>query len=182
MKPDSPYRTKTGNKVHRKPNWGVFFGALPVACFGLYMTYGFYLSYQKQRDASVSYEPVSARILSTQVESTSHGTPRTSGSTRVYQPHILYEYEVNGRTYRSHKYSYTFGVYGSAEEAQAVIDRYPVGSEQTVYFNPDEPATAVLRKSSPQPWWEYFWLPVVFDAFCFLAMLAGWRGWLGKSE
>lgn len=181
MKPDLAAGTGTGSAARRQPNWELLIFAIPFTCFALYMSYGFYSSYQEQQDASSSFRPVPARILSAQVETSMHRQSGAVGSTQVYQPRILYEYGVDGRTYSSHRFGYFGAAYGSRDEAQLVVARYPAGSAQTAYVNPNDPAEAVLNKSSPSAWWKHFWFPTLFVFVGFLGLFGGWRGWLRKS-
>lgn len=113
MKPDLAAGTGTGSAARRQPNWELLIFAIPFTCFALYMSYGFYSSYQEQQDASSSFRPVPARILSAQVETSIYRQSGAVGSTQVYQPRILYEYGVDGRTYSSHRFGY-FGPHMAA--------------------------------------------------------------------
>ena len=73
--------------------------------------------------------------------------PSTSDHTRTptYTPKVYYEYTVDGKKYTAHRVSFsgaTGGKYGDAEE---VVNRYPVGSKITVYYDPDNRAESVLE-------------------------------------
>lgn len=179
MNPDLPHQAEINQPTQRKPNWGLLLGATPFTCFALYASYGFYLSYHSQEDAHSFYRPVSAKVLSSRIDSQMER--RGNSSSFVYKALVTYEYQVQGKTYQSHRFSYTGGVHGNRDDAHAVIAHYPVGSVHTAYFNPDKPEEAVLNRSSPPVWWKYFWFPALFLTVGVLAMYAGWRGWLRKS-
>ncbi|MDX5373060.1 MAG: DUF3592 domain-containing protein [Pseudomonadaceae bacterium] len=168
--------------MRRKPNWELFVPAIPFTCFALYMSYGFYQSFQEQRGAAAFFEPVAATVLASQVETTLHRQPGTASSTRVHLPRIEYQYEVDGRRYRSRQFSYFGAAYGSDAEARQVIARYPVGSVQTAYFDPRDPAQAVLNKASPSAWWKHLWFPALFVLVGVLGLFGGWRGWLRRHR
>lgn len=171
-----------GAETRRRPNWELLIPAIPFTCFALYMSYGFYQSYREQQDASVAFAPVAARVLASQVESTLHQQPGATSSTRVYLPRILYAYEVGGHDYQSRRFSYFGGAYSSDAEARQLIERYPVGSIQTAYFDPRDPAQSVLNRSRPSAWWKHFWFPALFLFTGFLGLFGGWRGWLRKTR
>jgi hypothetical protein len=60
---------------------------------------------------------------------------------------IMYEYQVGGRQYQCdqiHSGDKFFEMI-SKEETYDLVDRYPVGREVTVYYNPDNPAEAALE-------------------------------------
>lgn len=177
-----PFKGHSGAGPRRKPNWELLVFAIPFSCFALYMSYGFYQSYLEQQDASSFFEPVSARIVSTMVESTMHQQPDVISPTHVHQPRILYEYKINDRLFQSRRFSYFGDAYSSHDEAKAVVERYPVGTVQTAYFNPNDPAEAVLSKVRPTAWWRHFWFPAIFVTVGLLGIFGGWRGWLRKSE
>ncbi len=175
---EAPKKIEAGARQKPKPNWQILIFAIPFSCFSVYMSYGFYLSYEEQKGAAYSFAPVSAKIISSGVEATMHSQPGASSSRSVYLPRITYEYEINGRKYQSARFSYFGAAYDTSEQAQRVSDRYPVGAVKSAYYNPDEPTEAVLNKSAPGPWWEYFWFPAIFITVSVLSFLAAWKGWL----
>lgn len=65
----------------------------------------------------------------------------------VYSPELNFEYEYQGRKYRSSTWSTGFASSSFKGAAQGVVDRFPVGSEPPCYVNPDDPSQAVLDRS-----------------------------------
>ena len=65
-------------------------------------------------------------------------------------PDVRYSYQVLGREYEANKIMPGAEIGGSG--AQKVIDRYPVGAQVTVFYNPQNPYEAVLEKKGPAPW------------------------------
>ena len=64
----------------------------------------------------------------------------------VYRPLVTYRYTVNGQTYTQRN----LDVNGSSEyrkqsSAEAILEKYPVGQEVTVYYDPDNPRDALLE-------------------------------------
>lgn len=62
-----------------------------------------------------------------------------------YQARVSYRYSVGKRRYISTALNFDGGGYFSRSEAQRVVDRYPVGKQITVYYNPGDPTVAVLE-------------------------------------
>jgi hypothetical protein len=60
---------------------------------------------------------------------------------------IIYEYQVGGRQYQCDQIhpGDKFFEMASKEETYDLVDRYPVGRDVTVYYNPDNPAEAALE-------------------------------------
>lgn len=73
---------------------------------------------------------------------------------------VRYEYEVDGRRYTGSKVQFSQGNYRSNAEAQAVVGRYPVGTEVAVRYDPNDPAVAGLE-SSPASAMQTLWLGVI---------------------
>lgn len=86
---------------------------------------------------------------------TTEGTVLTAGIDRKYvykagytfAPVVVYEYNVNGQTYRSDKMHY-MRVYGSRKQS-SIID-YTPNTKVLVYYNPYNPAQAVLIPGVPR--------------------------------
>jgi hypothetical protein len=65
---------------------------------------------------------------------------------RVFAPHVVYEYEVNGVTYRGERLKAGIRSFtGNLRKVEQELARYPVGGMVRVYYNPDDPAEAVLQ-------------------------------------
>lgn len=75
--------------------------------------------------------------------------------TFCYEPKISYEYNVNGISYTST--DIYIGSYhcGGLEKAQSVLNRYPVGKEVMVFYNPGNPLEAVLERRVSYPFVGY---------------------------
>jgi hypothetical protein len=71
----------------------------------------------------------------------------SSSNAPTYKADVAYRYQVQGRDYSSEQvsladYSSTTG------RAQSIVNRYPHGAPVTVYYNPTNPAEAVLERDA----------------------------------
>ena len=74
-------------------------------------------------------------------------------SHRVYHPELRYTYQVLGREYIGDKILFRQkATYGARKKAQKFLVRYPVGQEVAVYYDPNNPADAVLDRKMPSFW------------------------------
>jgi hypothetical protein len=77
----------------------------------------------------------------------------SDGST--WEVYILYEYPVNGVSYRSDVWRLQAGSSSFTETAKKTVASYPIGSVVTVHFNPEAPADAILEPGK-MTWWMFF--------------------------
>ena len=69
-----------------------------------------------------------------------------------YRPHVLFEYEVEGTTHQSDRYLFLkFGT-PSPDSHRAFVARYPVGAEAECFYDPLDPASAVLDRGFSSEW------------------------------
>jgi hypothetical protein len=91
---------------------------------------------------SDNWTPVTAEIISANISS------RKGTKSTTYFVNITYAYEVFGQPYQSGQFS--FGSEGTGYEtkkaAEKVIAKYPPGSKQMIYYDPNQPAQAVLER------------------------------------
>ena len=95
-----------------------------------------------QQFAHESFVPVQAKVLESEVRS------RTRDGKRSYHPHIYYRFEVEGKGYRSKRYSF-ININNTKSSVEAAVANHPVGAVVTAYYNPDNPKKAVLDNSEP---------------------------------
>ena len=67
-------------------------------------------------------------------------------NSRIFVPRVIYEYQVNGRPYRSDR---IFLQPHTNDDASATAARFPAGSQVPVYYNPADPAQARLVRNVP---------------------------------
>jgi hypothetical protein len=72
---------------------------------------------------------------------------RKSGGGHSPYPLVLYAYQVEGQPYQSQRIYFGTPVGGSA--MTGVVKKYPVGAQVPVYYDPQNPADAVLERTIP---------------------------------
>ncbi len=70
---------------------------------------------------------------------------KNDGDGITYEVAILYEYFVNGVAHRSDVWRIRAGSSSFTKAALQTVARYPVGSAVPVYFDPEDPADAMLE-------------------------------------
>ncbi|HCK67113.1 MAG TPA: hypothetical protein DHW49_12690 [Anaerolineae bacterium] len=119
---------------------------LPILIIG---GIGYYLykrnqqSMAQRQDAQQNWSSTTATILMSSVQ-TSHSS---TGGSSVY-PVIVYQYEVNGKTYQSQtvRVGDKFLKVNIPSQAQKTVDKYPIGAKVTVYYDPNNPAECALER------------------------------------
>lgn len=106
------------------------------------------------------------------VESTVRESSGTDDST-TFAPMVRYTYVVEGKTLESKQVAIG-AVSGSQSGAEAVVEKYPLGAEVTVYHHPKLHYLAVLE---PGHWA----LPAVATAISGLVLYAMVAVWISKS-
>jgi hypothetical protein len=86
------------------------------------------------------------------------GRPR-----RVYSPEVWYRYEVNGRTYQSHRIATGGWEDSNLAHVEKYLERYPSGSAVKVYVDPKNPAESRLEVGFDWLLWLGLPLALLFD-------------------
>ena len=89
----------------------------------------------------------------------------------MYQATVFYTYEVEGRRYQSNQVRRE-ETSGNEANAQANAAKYPTGSSVRVYYNPSNPADAVLE-TSPVFGFMVLWA-MALVMFAFAASVSGY--------
>ena len=94
------------------------------------------------KEAAQSWPGTLGSVLMSSVRS------RRTGRSRSIYPVVVYQYEVNGKTYQNQtiKAGEQFFNVRVIGEAQATVERYPVGAQVMVYYNPANPQESALEK------------------------------------
>ena len=93
-----------------------------------------------------------------------HDRSTSAGTTTTYTPVVGYTYTVEDQLYQAHKRNflpYNQASLTSKEEAEAISARYPPESDVEVYYNPTNPAQAVLEKPKAIAHTAVFWYGIV---------------------
>jgi hypothetical protein len=77
------------------------------------------------------------------------GVEKTGEDVDPYRASVLFEYEVDGRAYRSSRVHRGSSATSSYDEARGPSDRHPRGSTATCRVHPDRPDEAVLEPRLP---------------------------------
>lgn len=117
---------------------------LPLAIIGG-LGYFFYTRYQQgqtKRQESQTWPTTPGVVAMSRVE------VRSGGESTSVVPVVVYQYEVRGQVYQGNIIragSNYFRVQGS-REPYLIVDRYPVGAQVMVYYNPANPADSALER------------------------------------
>lgn len=94
------------------------------------------------RTAAEAWAQTAGTVLSTAIQI------RRVGQNRSEIPVVIYAYQVDGRPYQSYRVRAgdETGRIRVIRDASSTLDRYPVGSNVTVYYDPADPANAALER------------------------------------
>ena len=112
--------------------------------------------FMRRKMAAVSQWPSTmGSVLSSRIEQRSS----SEGGYTDY-PVVQYSYQVGGQTFQTIKLAPGPEVGGTG--ARKVVARYPAGAQVMVFYNPQNPAEAVLERKAPAQWIMWLIL-VIFD-------------------
>jgi hypothetical protein len=93
----------------------------------------------------------------------------------TYSTHIIYEYTVDAKTYKSNKISpiRELEVFLKKNNAQKYLDLFPVGKKIPVYYNSQKPEIAVLNHDNIKEVEEHirFQIKIIFILLLFYIFL-----------
>lgn len=93
-----------------------------------------------QAYTSPSWPTVQGQVIHSEV-----ALHRDSDGDRMYSPDIAYNYTVNSQQYDSSQVGMLDGSTSIRGTVQDTVKRYPSGTTVTVYYDPEDPANAVLE-------------------------------------
>lgn len=94
--------------------------------------------------AAKNWPTVKGKVTFTNIATHSHTKSKPHRTYYTYHPSMTYNYSVNGVSYNL---SEEKSGYNSKGSAQNYIDSHPVGSEQTIYYNPSLPSQSLTDPS-----------------------------------
>lgn len=104
---------------------------------------------RRKAAAARNWPTTMGRVLSAEVE-TRRSHSSEGGTSTSYYPNIIYEYQVDGRPYRSNQFYVAMPVgLGNYAKVYQQVSQYTVGSMVEVYYNPEDPTQAALVPSAP---------------------------------
>lgn len=123
------------------------FIAIFVSGFFTWLGWGYY----SKGAASEKWPVAQGTILESEVAE-SRKTRSGSGS-RMYEAHVIYEYEVEGRKIKGDQVSLMEGSSSHRSDAAKVVNGLPVGKVVPVHYNPADPYEACLSHGVGKiPW------------------------------
>lgn len=95
-----------------------------------------------------------------------------SGDSTTYSVAMRYHYYFRGQSYTSERYRFSIATSSSGRKGkQAVVDRYPPGTETVCFVNPEAPHEAVIDRG-----WQWDFL--IFGGFASIFLVVGALGLL----
>jgi hypothetical protein len=132
------------------PIFGVLCGGSFFLLFGGIGAFLLYKAYKarQQSDLSQGWPSVQGQVTGAHV-SHSSSTDTDGNISYSYSPNVSYTYQVGGNTYHNDKLTFGFQqTFNNEARAQTALQRYPVGGNVTVYYNPANPSEAVLERAA----------------------------------
>jgi hypothetical protein len=130
--------------------FGLFCGGIFILAFagaGVFLLVKSFKD-RKKAETSQGWPATQGQIIAARIsESTS--TDSDGDRSTSYSPALEYTYNVAGQEYKGDKIAFGFTQgYGRYAKAQAALARYPLGAQVTLYYNPANPADAVLERKA----------------------------------
>jgi hypothetical protein len=107
---------------------------------------------RRQAGAAAGWREVKGRVLDHDVEER-FGTDSEGRPDYDYIPKITYRYEAGGAVRTGGRIGFETHYFANRGAAEKHLAQWPVGSEVTVYVNPDDPDEAALTREAPGGWW-----------------------------
>jgi hypothetical protein len=93
-----------------------------------------------QHVSSQSWPEVPCKVLASSI------VIHSGSDSSTYSTDVFYEYEYQGRSYRSNRLNFDTSSSSNRSYYQELLDAYPADSNSLAYVNPDDPTEAVLRR------------------------------------
>ena len=151
----------------KRPNGRLILRGMGIifTLLGLVVTYLFLVQPILCAQRAKSWVPAPGTVIASRVVS------HHSDDSTTYSVDIFYEYEFNGKTFRSNRYHFSTGSSSGHAGKKAIVDAHPPGKAITVYVDPSDPFEAVIERGYPNDLW-FGVIPLVF-VIAGIAMLAG---------
>lgn len=154
---------RTGSKALASAGEALFFAVLLGMGAGFFILMLVKMVVPEWR-AEHDFVETTATVLETRIDESSDNDGRS-----VYRPTVRIQYSVDGQPYDIWTYDITRAYSSGREDKQAALDRLEVGRDYLCWYDPLDPARAVLVRG--YSWW--FW-PLVLVPIGF--MLIGGAG------
>ncbi len=91
------------------------------------------------------------QVLMSDIQAQTRRSGLSGGRSTTYYATVIYQYRIGGADYRCNRISPGDELgFGNSDRAMARARRYPAGAEVQVFYNPVNPAEAVLELASPR--------------------------------
>lgn len=141
---------RTGSEVWGQRVLGLFFAVCYLVGCGL-LAHSIHERLLPEWRVVTYYRPVDAAVIHARV------AEHAERGTRLFRPEFLLEYPVGGRPLQSwSRYDAAETQFPRAEEAQAIVDRFPAGQTARAWFDPLQPTRVVLFRGFR--WLTALWL------------------------
>ncbi len=117
---------------------------LPI--FAIFGGIGWYIYKQSQKAKAV--QAAAQAWLATQGTILKSRVEVSGGDHTSVSAYVLYEYQVGAQMYQGDRVRPADAIMriGTSRSAYETVDRYPVGDQVTVYYNPANPAESALER------------------------------------
>jgi len=120
-----------------------------------------------QAKASEDWPSTSGRVLESLVESR---FSNRANAGLVYEAEVLYEYAIEGTTYKNNRVTASDWGTDDPGRAQRTVNRYPKDADVTVYYRPDDPEQSVLEPGTSV---TTAIMPVMGGGFLIIGLMMG---------
>ena len=142
-------------------------GIIVFVLFILNIVFLTILFFMRRRMAAVSQWPATmGNVMMSTIER------RSSEDGYTDYPVVQYSYQVGGQAYESYKLAPGPEVGGTG--ARKVISKYPVGAQVMVFYDPQNPAEAVLERKAPAQWLMWLILAIFDVTLCGVIPILWW--------
>ncbi len=147
-------------------------GAIFVV-IGLASSWAAFLDHRKAQ-AALAWPATQGKVLFASVR-------EVRGDSTTYKPDILYEYHAHGLHHSAKVWRFGAFSNSSKSKTEAIIAEYPYGRDITVFFNPQNPADAVLVPGEVT-WVARFVIGLVFAAVGLFSCWVGISAYLKDQQ
>jgi hypothetical protein len=137
----------------------VIFSLLGLALFAV----GILMFFLRRRSAALQAASVNWPTVDGQISDAKLHTFRDKEKRLNYMARVWHTYQVNGASYTVEKISWGGQPYAQVSApANAVLEKYPVGSVVKVYYNPQKPKQSVLNPQEKGGLATMAWIAGIF--------------------
>jgi len=142
-------------------------GIIVIVLFILNIVFLTIIFFMRRRMATVSQWPATmGNVIMSTVER------RSSEDGYTDYPVVQYSYQVGGQAYQSYKLAPGPEMGGTG--ARKVIAKYPAGAQVMVFYDPRNPAEAVLERKAPAQWLMWLILAIFDVTLCGVIPILWW--------